>query len=82
MILMLFHLFCMFEDFWRINYRSQDSVGKRTVKIPYFWRSTIRDKYTVVPILPEDGDSQEENLRGPTGGPHHPQARATPGPRH
>jgi hypothetical protein len=58
----------MFEDYWRINCRSQDSARKRTVKIPYFWRSTIRDKYTEVPILPEDGDSQEENLRGPDKG--------------
>ena len=28
MILMLFHLFCMFDDFWRINQRSQNSAGK------------------------------------------------------
>jgi hypothetical protein len=34
--LFCFLLFCMFDDYWRINCRSQNSVGKRTVKTPYF----------------------------------------------
>ena len=81
MILMLFHLFCMFDDYWRINCRSQDSAGKRTVKIQYFGRSIIPRKYTEVHILSEDPGSQKESRRGATGGPHHPQARASPRPR-
>ena len=71
----------MFDDYWRINHRSQNSAGKRTVKIQYFGRSRIHRKYTEVPILSEDGGSQKESRRGATGGPHHPQARASPRPR-
>jgi hypothetical protein len=32
---MLFHLFCMFHDYWRIAHRSQDSAGKSTVRMQY-----------------------------------------------
>jgi hypothetical protein len=53
----------MFDDYWRINCRSQNSAGKRTVKTPYFWRSAILGKYPKVPILPEDGSSQKERAR-------------------
>lgn len=45
---MLFHLFCMFDDYWRINCQSHNSAGKRTVKIPYFWRSAIHGKHLEV----------------------------------
>jgi hypothetical protein len=62
----------MFDDYWRINCQSQNSVGKRTIKIPYFRRSAIPKKYPEVPILPDDGGSQEERLRWATRGPHHP----------
>ena len=79
---MLFHLFCMFDDYWRINCRSQNSAGKRTVKIPYFWKSAIRGKYPEVPILPDAGGSQKGRLRWATMGPHHVVARPGPGPRH
>jgi len=78
---MLFHLFCMFDDYWRINCRSQDSAGKRTVKIPYFWRSEAPEEKTKVNILPEDGASQKGRLRWATRGPHPPQARVDPWPR-
>jgi hypothetical protein len=50
----------MFGDYWRINCQSQNSAGKRSVKTPYFWRSTIPGKYPEVPILPGDGSSQKE----------------------
>jgi hypothetical protein len=53
----------MFGDYWRINCRSQNSAGKRTVKTPYFWRSAIPGKYPEVPILPEDGSNQKERPR-------------------
>jgi hypothetical protein len=53
----------MFDDYWRINCRSQNSAAKRTVKTPYFWRSAILGKYSEVPILPEDGSSQKERAR-------------------
>jgi hypothetical protein len=62
----------MFDDYWRINCRSQNSAGKRTVKTPYFWRSAIPGKYPEVVILLEDGISQRERLRCATKGPHHP----------
>ena len=71
----------MFDDYWRINHRSQNSAGKRTVKIQYFGRSIIPRKYTEVHILSEDPGSQKESRRGATGGQHHPQARASPRPR-
>jgi hypothetical protein len=61
----------MFDDYWRINCRSQNSAGKWTVKIPYFWRSAIPGKYLEVLILPDDGGSQKERLRWATRGPHH-----------
>jgi hypothetical protein len=63
MILMLFLLFCPFDDYWRINCRSQNSAGKRTVKTPYFGRLAILGKYPEVSILPEDGGSQKERAR-------------------
>ena len=79
---MLFHLFCMFDDYWRINCQSQNSAGKRTVKIPYFWRSVIRGKHPEVSILSDAGGSQKGRLRWATKGPHHAMARPPPGPRH
>ena len=71
MIVMLFHLFCMFDDFWRMNRRSQDSDGKSVFQMQYSRRSENPRKNMEVPIFPE--------------GPHHPLARATrwcghPGP--
>jgi hypothetical protein len=78
---MLFPLFCMFDDYWRIHCQSQDSVGKRTVKIQYFWRPAILGKYPEVPISLEDGSSQKERARWATRGPHHLVARASPRPR-
>jgi hypothetical protein len=63
MILMLFLLFCMFDDYWRINCQSQNSAGKRTIKTLYFWRSAIPGKYPEVPILPEDRSSQKKRPR-------------------
>ena len=76
---MLFYLFCMFDDYWRINCRSQNSAGKRTVKIPYFGRTKIPRNYPEVPILSDDGGSRKGRLRWTRRGPHHPEARATPG---
>ena len=76
---MLFHLFCMFDDYWRINCRSQNSAGKRTVKIPYFWRSVIRGKHPEVSILSDAGGSQKGRLRWATRGPHPPRRGWTPG---
>jgi hypothetical protein len=62
----------MFDDYWRINHRSQNSAGKRTVKIQYFGRAIIHGKYTGVPILPDDGGSQKGSRNGAKVGPHHP----------
>jgi hypothetical protein len=53
----------MFDDYWRIHCRSQDSAGKRTVKIQYFRRSEIIRKYPEVPIWSKDGSSQKERAR-------------------
>ena len=78
---MLFHLFCMFYNYWRIVHRSQNSAGKRSVKIPYLRRSALPGNYRKVPILPEDGESQKGSRRRATMGPHHAQARAHLWPR-
>ena len=75
-----FILFCMFDDYWRINCRSQISAGKSTVKTLYFWSSKNHDEYTEAPILSEDGGSQKGRLRWATRGPHHPRARPPWGP--
>ena len=64
---MLFHLFCMFYNYWRIKYRTQNSAGKRTVKIPYLRISALPGKHQRVLISPEDGESQKESRRGPHG---------------
>ena len=66
---MLFHLFCMFHDYWRIAHRSQDSAGKSTVRMQYFGRPTIDGNYTENPIFPEDEDSQKEEPRRAAMGP-------------
>ena len=77
---MLFHLFCMFHDYWRIIHRSQDSAGKSTVRMQYFGRPTIDGNYTENLIFPEDGASQKESRRAAMGPPHRP-ARAKAWPR-
>jgi hypothetical protein len=60
----------MFDDYWRIHCRIQDSAGKRTVKIQYFRRSAIPGKYLEVPISSNDRSSQkgetEVSHQGPT----------------
>ena len=81
MILMIFYLFCMFHHYWRIIHRSQDSAGKSVVRIQYFWRSKILEKYTEAAILSDDGGSQKGSRRRATKGPHHGQARPHPWPR-
>ena len=81
MILMLFHLFCMFHDYWRIAYRSQDSAGKSTVRMQYFGRSTVDGNYMKNPIFPEDEGSQKGEPRGPEVGPPHRPARPKAWPR-
>ena len=68
---MLFYLFCMFDDFWRINHRSQNSAGKNTVKTPYLRRSTIDEKHPEALILPDDEGSQERRPRWGSTGSHH-----------
>jgi hypothetical protein len=73
-----FVLFCMFDDYWRINCRSQISAGKSTVKALYFWSTKNISEKTDVPILSEDGLSQKGRLRWARRGPHHPWARGPP----
>jgi hypothetical protein len=58
---MLFHLFCMFHDCWRIAHRSQDSAGKSAIRMQYFGRSTVDGnlyylkRTNVFPFLPQFG---------------------------
>ena len=59
MILMLFHLFCIFDDYWRIDQRSQNFARKMTIRTPYLQRSELREKHQEPPISPYDGGSQE-----------------------
>ena len=79
---MLFHLFCMFHHYWRIEHRSQDSAGKSTVRTQYFGRSTVEGNYTKNPIFQDDEGSQKEELRRPKVGPDHRPARPMAWPRH
>src|SRR4051812_28924139 len=72
MILMLFHLFCMIDDFWRMNRSSQDSDGKTVLQMQYSRRSENPRKYMEITIFPEDKGRQKEKWRRATGGPHHP----------
>jgi len=76
-----FVLFCMFDDYWMINCRSQISAGKSTIRTLYFWSSKNISKKTDVPILSEDGASQKGRPRWARRGPHHPWARVPPWPR-
>ena len=78
---MLFHLFCMFHDYWRIEHRSQDSAGKSTVRTQYFGRSTVEGNYTKNPIFQDDEGSQKEEPGGARVGPHPRAARPRPWPR-
>ena len=76
---MLFHLFCMVDDFWSMDRCSQDSDGNGVV-----WRQNSRisenpGKYTENPIFLEDEGSQKGGWRWATGGPHHALAWATLG---
>ena len=68
---MLFHLFCMFDDYWRINHRSQNSAGKSIVKTPILRRSYSDEKHPEAPIIPDDGGSQKGRPRWGLRGPHH-----------
>ena len=67
---MLFYLFFMFDDYWRINHRSQNSVGKSTIKTPILRRSVFDGKHSEAPIIPDDGGAKRGAKVGPRG-PHH-----------
>ena len=75
-----FVLFCMFDEYWKINCRSQISAGKSNVKALYFSSTKNISEKTDVPILSEDGLSQKGRLRWARRGPHHPWARGPPWP--
>ena len=75
---MLFYLFCMFDDYWRINHRSKESAGKSIVKTPYLRRSYSDEKHREAPIIPDDGGSQKGGPRWCLWGPHHLAARMPP----
>ena len=81
MILMLFHLFCMFDDYWRIDHRSLETAGKSTVKIHYLRRSEYKTKTVENIVLPDHGGSHEERPRWGPGGPHPLLARPALDPR-
>src|SRR3954470_17240009 len=76
MILMLFHLCFMFDDFNGICSRSCNSAGKVTIKTPYFGRSINSGKISKVPIFSDDEGSQKGEPRWATMGPDMTQARA------
>ena len=71
----------MIDDYWGINCRSQNSAGKRAIKIQYFRRAIIPRKYAEVPILPDAGGSQKERPGWATMGLDKAQARAPCWPR-
>ena len=64
---MLFYLFCMFDDFGRMNHWSRNSAGKSTVKTPILQRSISDGIHPEAPIIPDDGGSQKGDLGGARG---------------
>ena len=72
----------MFHDHWGIIHRRLNSAGKRTVKIPYFWRPTESGANTEDLIFANKGVSQKGSRRRAASGPHHVVARHPPGRRH
>ena len=71
----------MFDDFDGIYCRSWNSVGKVTIKTPYFGRSGNSRKISEAHIFPDDGRSQKGRPGWATMGPDKAQARATCWPR-
>ena len=78
---MLFYLFCMFDDYGRINHRSSESARKSVIKTPYLRSSFSEENYRQVPIIPDDGGSQKGGPRWCLWGPHHLAVRMPPGAR-
>ena len=68
---MLYYLFCMFDDYGRINHWSPESAGKSVVKTPYLRSSFSEDDHRQVAIIPDDGGSQKGKPRWGLWGPHH-----------
>ena len=68
---MLFYLFSMFDDYWKINHRSPESAGKSVVKTPYLRRPFSHENHREAPIIPDDGGSQKGGPRWCPRGPHH-----------
>ena len=64
---MLFYLFCMFDDYWRINHRSPESSGKSVVKTPYLRRSYSDKNDREAPIIPDDGGAKRGTQVAPVG---------------
>src|SRR4051812_43648935 len=77
MILMLFPLFCMYDDYEGNNCRSQILMEKSNIKTPYLRRSEASGKAILRSFATEDGGSQKEEVWCAIGGPHLPQARGT-----
>ena len=75
---MLFYLFCMFDDYWRINHWSPESARKNIVKTLYLRRLFSDENHHQVPIIPDDGGSQKGGTRWGLWGPHHLAARMDP----
>ena len=73
---MLFYLFCMFDNYGRINHRSPESAGKSVDKTPYLRSSFSDENHRQVPIIPNDGGSQKGRPRWCMWGPHHLAARS------
>ena len=72
----------MFDDYWRICYRSQDSAGKGPSRHHILEDQENSRKIPENYILPEDWRSRKEKARGATGQPHHQGARPKPGRAH
>jgi len=62
----------MFDDYWRINCRSQILLEKGPSRCHISEERKIPGKYPENPILSEAGGSQKGSLRWATRGPHHP----------
>ena len=78
---MLFYLFCMFDDYWRINHRSRNSAGKASSR-HQFYEDYILTKNILKLLLSQmTGKPRGETKVGPEGPTPCPCAGPPPGAR-
>ena len=80
MILILFHLFCMFHDYWRIEHRSQDSAEKAPSECNISEDQQLTEITRKILFFQKTELAKRRSRGGPPWAPHRP-ARAQAWPR-